>query len=160
MNRIGFGFDSHRFEAGRPLMLGGIKIEHDRGLAGHSDADVVLHAVMDAMFGAAAAGDIGEHFPDTDAAWAGASSAALLTETELLLAEMGWMVGNCDVTIICQAPKLGGQKLAMRQRLADLLGLDTSFVSVKAKTAEGMGMIGAGDGIAAYAVIMLEEMGE
>ena len=160
MNRVGLGFDSHRFEAGRPLLLGGIRIKHDKGLAGHSDADAVLHAIIDALFGAAAAGDIGEHFPDSDPAWAGADSATMLTEAQMLLAEMGWMVGNCDVTIICEAPKLGDLKFEMRQRIADLLGLDASFVSVKAKTAEGMGLVGKGDGVAAFAVVMLEEMSD
>jgi len=158
MNRVGFGFDSHRFEAGQPLVIGGVRVEHDKGLAGPSDADPALHAVMDAMFGAAAAGDIGEHFPDTDPLWAGADSATMLTEAQMLLAEMGWLVSNCDVTVICEAPKLGDAKHEMRQRIADLLGLDTSFVSVKAKTAEGMGLIGRGEGIAAFAVVMLEEM--
>jgi len=158
MNRVGFGFDSHRFEAGRPLILGGVTIEHDRGLAGHSDADVVLHAIMDAMFGAAAAGDIGEHFPDTDPTWAGANSGDMATETQMLLAEMGWLVANVDLTIICQSPKLGEQKSMIRQQISDLLGMDSSFVSVKAKTAEGMGFIGNGEGIAVFAVVMLEEM--
>jgi len=158
MNRVGFGFDSHRFEAGRPLMLCGVRVEHDRGLAGHSDGDAALHAVMDAMFGAAGIGDIGEQFPDSDARFDGADSGALLGEAQVILAEMGWLVSNCDVTVVCEAPRLTDHKPAMRQRLADLLGLDASFVAVKAKTAEGLGLIGAGEGLAAFAVVMLEEL--
>jgi 2-C-methyl-D-erythritol 2,4-cyclodiphosphate synthase len=160
MNRIGFGFDSHRFEVGRPLMLCGVRVEHPRGLAGHSDADAALHAVIDAMLGAAGLGDIGEHFPDTDAKWKNADSAALLTETVGMLGQMGWEVSNCDLTIVAQEPKLAGVKPAMRDRLADLLGMDPSGVNVKAKTAEGMGLIGAGEGLAVYAVVMLEETQE
>ena len=158
MNRVGFGFDSHRFEPGKPLRLGGVGIEHPAGLAGHSDGDAALHALIDAMFGAAGVGDIGEHFAETDQRWAGADSADLLTEAQMALAEMGWVVANCDVTIMCESPRLEPHKHAMRQRIGDLLGLDVSFVSVKAKTAEGMGPIGAGEGIAAYAVVLLEEM--
>ncbi len=139
-------------------MLGGMQLQHDRGLAGHSDGDAALHAIMDAMFGAAGVGDIGEQFPDTDQRWKGADSSALMMEAQMLLAEMGWVVANCDLTVICENPKLGEQKSAMRQRIADLLGMDPSFVSVKAKTAEGMGTIGAGEGIAALAVVLLEEV--
>ncbi len=158
MNRIGFGFDCHRFQAGRPLMLGGVHIEHDRGLAGHSDGDAAVHALIDAMFGGIGIGDIGEHFPDTDAKWAGADGARLLTEATVLVADMGWSVVNADVTVVAEAPRLGPHKHAMRQRIADLLGLDVSFVCVKAKTAEAMGPIGAGEGLAAFAVVLLEEM--
>ena len=160
MNRIGFGFDSHRFQAGRPLMLGGVRIEHDRGLAGHSDGDAALHALIDAMFGAAGMGDIGEQFPDTDPKWAGADSADLLTEATVLVAEMGWAMGNADLTIVTEAPRLGPHKQAIRQRIADLLGLDATCVAVKAKTAEQMGAIGAGEGLAAFAVVLLEEVSD
>ena len=157
MNRIGFGFDSHRFEAGRPLVLCGVKIPHEKGLAGHSDGDAVLHAVIDALFGAAGLPDIGEQFPNTDPKWKGADSGALLTEAIAALAQMGWGVVNCDVTVIAEEPKLLPHKSAMKERLADLLGLDPVAVSIKAKTNEGMGAIGRGEGLAAYAVIMLEE---
>jgi len=157
MNRVGFGFDSHRFVSGRPLVLGGVRVEHDRGLAGHSDGDAALHALIDALFAAAGLGDIGEHFPDTDPRWKDADSAALLSEAMAELAQMGWEVVNCDVTIVAEAPRLGSYKEPMRQRIADLLGMDASAVSVKAKTAEGMGLVGAGEGLAAFAVVLLEE---
>ena len=140
------------------MMLGGVQVPHDRGLIGHSDGDAVLHALIDALFGAAAAGDIGEHFPDSDPQWAGADSAMLLTEAVAEITGMGWGVANCDVTIIAEAPNLGEHKAAMGERIADLLGLDSSAVGVKAKTAEGMGAIGAGEGLAAYAVVLLEEL--
>ncbi|MCK4624205.1 MAG: 2-C-methyl-D-erythritol 2,4-cyclodiphosphate synthase [Phycisphaerae bacterium] len=158
MNRIGFGFDSHRFVEGRPLMLGGVHIKHDRGLAGHSDADAVLHAVIDAMLGASGLGDIGEFFPDTDEKNKNANSGVMLVDVLGELAQMGMEVVNCDVTIVAEAPKLTKYKIPMRERIAELLGLDISVVSVKAKTAEGMGLIGAGEGLAAFAVVLLEEM--
>jgi len=138
-------------------MLCGVRIADERGLAGHSDGDAALHALIDAMLGAAGLGDIGEHFPDTDAQWKDIDSGALLGEVMVLLAEMGWNIANCDVTIVTEAPKLAPHREAMRSRVADLLGLDPSFVSVKAKTAEGMGLIGAGEGLAAFAVVLLEE---
>jgi 2-C-methyl-D-erythritol 2,4-cyclodiphosphate synthase len=139
-------------------MLAGVRIEHDQGLAGHSDGDAALHALIDALLGAAALRDIGEMFPDTDPKWANADSGALLGEVLNELAILGWGVVNCDLTIIAERPKLGPRKAAMRERIADLLGIDSIVVGVKAKTAEGMGAIGAGEGIAAYAVVLLEEM--
>ena len=138
-------------------MLGGVRIKHDLGLAGHSDADAVLHAVIDAMLGAAGLGDIGEFFPDTDKKWKDAGSTKMLVEVLGELAQMGMAVVNCDVTIVTEAPKLSAYKMPMRERLADLLGLDISVVAVKAKTAEGMGPIGAGEGLVAFAVVMVEE---
>jgi 2-C-methyl-D-erythritol 2,4-cyclodiphosphate synthase len=160
MNRIGFGYDSHRFEAGRPLVLAGVKLPGERGLAGHSDGDAALHALMDAMLGAAGLGDVGEHFPPTDERFRNADSAALCTEVVALLAQMGWVVVNADLTIVTEEPHLAPHKQAMRDRVGDLLGLDTVAVSVKAKTNEKMDAIGAGEGLAAYAVVLLEELGE
>jgi 2-C-methyl-D-erythritol 2,4-cyclodiphosphate synthase len=160
MNSTGFGFDSHRFVDGKPLKLGGVLVEHPQGLLGHSDGDAALHALIDAMLGAAGLGDIGEHFPDTEARWKDADSAMLLGEAVGLLLQMGWSVVNCDITIICQAPRLGAYKMAMRERIADQLGLDPQAVSVKAKTAEGMGFCGAGEGLAAFAVVLLESLGD
>lgn len=160
MNRIGFGYDSHRFEAGKPLVLAGVKVPHDKGLAGHSDGDAALHALMDAMLGAAGLGDIGEHFPDTDERFKNADSANLCTEVVGLMAQMGWAAVNADITIVTEQPKLTAFKQAMRERVGDLLGLDSVAVSVKAKTNEGMDAVGAGTGLAAYAVVLLEELGE
>jgi len=158
MKRIGFGFDSHRFAPGRPLVIAGVRVEHDRGLAGHTDGDAALHALIDAMFGAAGLADIGEHFPDTDPKWKDADSTVLLTEAVAEVTQMGWAIENCDLTIVAETPKLGAQKGVMRERIADLLGLDSSAVAVKAKTAEGMGFIGSGEGLAAFAVVLLEEL--
>jgi len=155
MQRIGLGYDVHRFAPGRPLILGGVRIEHDQGLAGHSDADAVLHAVTDAILGAIAAGDIGEHFPDTDPKWAGADSAVFVRRALELADKQGFRIGNCDVTIMAERPKLTSHKAAMRRRIAELLGVEPSAVSVKAKTNEGMGCIGRAEGIAAMAVVML-----
>jgi len=157
MDRVGFGFDSHRFDAARALVLCGVRIPDEPGLAGHSDGDAGLHALIDAMLGAAGLGDIGEHFPDTDERWKDIDSGSLLGEVMVLLAEMGWNIANCDVTIVTEAPKIAPHRPVMRSRVADLLGLDISSVSVKAKTAEGMGLIGAGEGLAAFAVVLLEE---
>jgi len=158
MDRIGLGFDSHRFVAGRPLKLCGITVEHDRGLGGHSDGDAPMHAVIDAMLGAAGVGDIGELFPDTDDRWKGADGTTLLFEAMNVVLTAGWAPVNCDVTIITELPRLEKDKQAMRERIADLLGLDGSSVSVKAKTADGMGPIGAGEGLAAFAVVLMEEL--
>jgi 2-C-methyl-D-erythritol 2,4-cyclodiphosphate synthase len=158
MERVGLGFDSHRFAPGRPLMLAGVRVEHDRGLAGHSDGDAAIHAVIDAMLGAAGLGDIGDHFPDTDPKWKNADGAAMLSEVLAILSQMQWLMVNCDVIIVTEAPLLTPYKPAMRERLADLLGMDVTQVSVKAKTNEGMGAIGAGEGLAAFAVVMLSEV--
>ena len=157
MNRIGFGFDSHRFEQGRPLVLGGVTIDSPRGLAGHSDADAVLHAVTDALLGAVAAGDIGERFPDTDPQWQGANSARFVAAAMELVTAQGLCVGNCDVTVLAESPKLGTVKPRMRTRLAELLGVSEDAVAVKAKTGEGMGFIGQGEGIAAMAAVLLTD---
>ncbi len=138
-------------------MLGGLRVEYDKGLAGHSDADAVLHAVTDAVLGALAAGDIGELFPDSDPKWAGADSAAFVRHAAKLAAQAGMQVGNCDVTILAEAPKLGPLKHAMATRIAELLTCPAERVSVKAKTNEKMGFVGRGEGIAAAAVVMLEE---
>jgi 2-C-methyl-D-erythritol 2,4-cyclodiphosphate synthase len=157
MFRIGFGFDSHRFVAGRPLVLGGVRIEHEQGLAGHSDADAVLHAVTDAILGALAAGDIGERFPDSDARWKDADSAVFVAEAVRLAAERGLGVVNCDVTVLAEAPKLGPAKARMAGRIAELLGIATDAVAVKAKTNEKMGAIGRTEGIAAMAAVLLSD---
>ena len=138
-------------------MLGGLRVKHDKGLAGHSDADAVLHAVTDAVLGALAAGDIGELFPDSDPKWAGANSAAFVRHAAELAERDGMRVGNCDVTVLAEAPKLGPLKKAMAARIAELLACPAERVSVKAKTNEQMGFVGRGEGIAAVAVVMLEE---
>ena len=156
MIRVGIGYDSHRFEEGRPLVLGGIRIPHPRGLAGHSDADAVAHALIDAILGAAAAGDIGQHFPDTDPKWKGADSMALLRSAHQLVRERGYAVAQADLTIITEQPQLGPHLAAMAAKLAERLGVPAGSVSLKAKTNEGMGFIGRGEGIAVIAVATLE----
>ena len=156
MIRVGIGYDSHRFEEGRPLVLGGIRIPHPRGLAGHSDADAVAHALIDAILGAAAAGDIGQHFPDTDPKWKGADSMALLRSAHQLVRERGYALAQADLTIITEQPQLSPHLAAMAAKLAERLGAPPGSVSVKAKTNEGMGFIGRGEGIAVIAVATLE----
>jgi 2-C-methyl-D-erythritol 2,4-cyclodiphosphate synthase len=158
MNRIGMGFDSHRFVKGRPLKLCGVSIDHELGLAGHSDGDAALHALIDAMLGASGMGDIGEHFPDTQKEWKNADSSLLVYEAMEIVLQSGWVPINCDVTIITEAPGLKMRRHERRERIADLLGLDSTAVSVKAKTAEGMGLIGGGEGLAAFAVVLMEEL--
>ena len=153
--RTGFGFDVHRLTVGEELWLGGVKIEHSHGLAGHSDADVALHALTDAILGAAAAGDIGDHFPPSDPQWRGASSDRFLAHAVALASEAGYGVGHVDVTIVCEAPRIGPHKAAMRARLADILGIEVGAVSVKATTTERLGFTGRGEGIAAQAVATL-----
>ncbi len=155
--RIGYGYDSHRFEAGRPLMLGGVRIPGADGLKGHSDADVLVHAVIDALLGAAALGDIGSHFPDTDPKWKGADSALLLEQVVEEVAAAGYAVGNVDATVICERPRLRPHVDAIRARLAELLRIDVSRLSVKGKTNEKMDDIGAGLGIEVHCVALLEE---
>lgn len=150
--RVGSGFDVHRLADGEELWLCGIRIEHSRGLAGHSDADVALHALVDALLGAVGAGDIGDHFPPSDPQWRGASSDRFLAHAVQLVEEAGYVVGNVDVTLICEAPKIGPHRAAMRARLAELLGVDIQTVSVKATTTEKLGFTGRGEGIAAQAV--------
>jgi len=158
MHRVGFGYDSHCFVEGRPLMLGGVRIEHPRGLAGHSDADAVLHAVTDAVLGAMAMGDIGELFADIDAKWKDADSAVFVTEAVRLAARKGFAVGNCDVTVLAEDPKLSPHKDQMKTRVASLLGVAPDRVSIKAKTGEGLGFVGRGEGLTAVAVVMMEEI--
>jgi len=138
-------------------MLGGLRVEYDKGLAGHSDADAVLHAVTDAILGAMAAGDIGDLFPDSDPKWAGADSAAFVRHAAKLAERAGMTVGNCDVTVLAEAPRLGSLKKAMAARIAELLSCPPERVSVKAKTNEQMGFVGSGEGIAAFAAVMLKE---
>ena len=153
--RIGEGWDCHALVPGRKLIIGGVDVPHSTGLLGHSDADVLLHAIIDALLGAAGLGDIGSHFSDTDARFKGADSVDLLVETARLLAEQGYKIGNIDSTVIAQAPKLASHIPAMRKRIADALGLDTSRVNVKAKTAEKLGPVGQGLSIEARAVALL-----
>lgn len=154
--RIGHGYDVHRLTEGRALILGGVTVPFDRGLLGHSDADVLTHAVMDALLGAAALGDIGKLFPDSDAAYAGADSIVLLERVTALLREHGWQVGNVDATVVAQAPKLAPYVPEMRRRLAEAMGLDVDCVSVKATTEERLGFTGSGEGMAAHAVALIE----
>lgn len=155
MIRVGIGFDSHRFAEGRPLILGGVTIPHDRGLTGHSDADAVAHALTDAILGAAAAGDIGRLFPDTDPAHAGADSLRLLAEAHRVVREAGWTFAQGDVTVVAEAPKLAPHVAAMADRLAEVLGVGPGQLSIKAKTNERMGWIGRGEGLAVMAVATL-----
>lgn len=155
--RIGHGYDVHKLAEGRHLVLGGVDIPHEKGLLGHSDADVLTHAVMDALLGALALGDIGQHFPDTDPRYEGADSLVLLGHVTDLLRELGFRVGNVDATVLAQAPKLAPHIPAMRENLARAMGADVSQVSVKATTEEGLGFTGRKEGIAAHAVALLLE---
>jgi 2-C-methyl-D-erythritol 2,4-cyclodiphosphate synthase len=154
--RVGEGWDVHRLVEGRPLVLGGVRIPHSHGLLGHSDADALCHAITDALFGAAGLGDIGRHFPDTDAAYRGADSLALLAEAARRVQAAGWTLVNVDSTVIAQAPKLAPHIDAMRDSLARALGVSRDCVNVKAKTAEGLGAVGEGGAIEARAVCLLE----
>ena len=156
--RVGHGYDVHRLVEGHALILGGVTVPFDRGLLGHSDADVLTHAVMDALLGAAALGDIGKLFPDSDAAYAGADSIALLERVTALLREHGWQVGNVDATVVAQTPKLAPYIPEMRRRLAEAMGLDVDGVSVKATTEEKLGFTGSGEGMAAHAVALIERL--
>lgn len=153
--RVGIGYDSHRFTPGRPLILGGVTIPHAQGLAGHSDADLVCHALTDALLGAAGLGDIGRMFPDTDPQWKGADSVRLLAQANLAVVEAGHHFVQADITVIAEAPRLAPHIAAMQQRLAQALVVNPSAISVKAKTNEGMGWIGRGEGMAALAVATL-----
>jgi 2-C-methyl-D-erythritol 2,4-cyclodiphosphate synthase len=155
--RIGEGWDIHRLEEGRKLILGGVEIPHAKGLRGHSDADALLHAITDALLGAAALGDIGTHFPDTDAQFQGADSAVLLAEAARRVRAKGFEIGNVDSTVIAQAPKLAPHIPVMRQSIAKALGLDLGQVNVKAKTAEKMGPVGEGLAMEARAVVLLKQ---
>ena len=154
--RIGHGYDVHRLAEGRRLILGGVDIPWERGLLGHSDADVLTHAVMDALLGAAGLGDIGKHFPDTDPAYAGADSLKLLSHVAGLLEERGWAVGNVDATVLAQRPKLAPHIPRMRDNLARAMGVEPDRVNVKATTEEGLGFTGSGEGMAAHAVALIE----
>jgi len=157
--RVGIGHDVHRLVAGRKLILGGIEVPHTCGLDGHSDADVVMHAICDAVLGAAGLGDIGEHFPNTDPKYKGISSSLLLKEVCQKVSDAGWSVGNVDVMILAEAPKLKEFKPKMRYHIALELGVEPSQVNIKAGTNEGLGFIGAKEGIAAYAVVLLNKNG-
>lgn len=158
MMRIGQGYDVHRLTGDRDLILGGVKVPYEKGLLGHSDADVLTHAVMDALLGAAALGDIGQHFPDTDPAYRGISSIALLKNVRKLLEERGYVIENIDSTIIAQQPKLASYRPQMAKNIAEALLLEEGRVSVKATTEEGLGFTGSGEGIAAQAVALLTEL--
>ena len=155
--RVGIGHDTHRLIEGRPLLLGGVRVAHSRGLAGHSDADVVLHALTDALLGAAGLGDIGDAYPDTDPAWKNADSSVFLRETLSRLNHAGWRVVNVDVILFAQEPKLGPIKADIRKNLTQLLGLDAGAVNVKAKTGEHVGHIGRAEALACQAVALIEQ---
>lgn len=155
--RIGNGFDVHRFEEGRPLFLGGILIENHAGLAGHSDADVLIHAIIDSLLGAAAIGDIGELFPDTDNTFKNIRSTLLLEKVVAELASRGWKIVNVDSTVICETPKISRYKLEMREKLAGIMQIPVDCVMVKGKTTEKLGFTGRKEGIAAYATALLEK---
>lgn len=157
MTRFGMGYDVHRLTEGRKLLIGGVEIPYEKGLLGHSDADVLLHAVTDAILGAAGLGDIGRHFPDTEAKWKGADSRKLLEMAVALVREKGFRVGNVDATIVAQAPKLAPYIPTMRENVAASLGVEEARVNVKATTEEHLGFTGRGEGMAAYAVCGLEE---
>ena len=156
--RIGEGYDVHRLVENRRLILGGVEIPYEKGLLGHSDADALLHALMDAMLGALALGDIGEHFPDTDERYKGIDSRELLRHTAKLIAEKGWQLGNADMTIIAQAPKMAPHIQTMRENIAADLNTDIDNISVKATTEEKLGFTGSGEGIAARAVVLLKRI--
>ena len=156
--RIGMGYDVHRLTEGRELILGGVTIPYEKGLLGHSDADVVVHAIMDALLGAAALGDIGQHFPDTDPAYKGISSIALLEHVGRLLSDHQYVIGNIDATIIAQHPKMAPYREEMMQNVAKALQIDRSQVNIKATTEEGLGFTGIGEGISSQAICLLEEV--
>jgi len=153
--RIGHGFDAHRFGEGSHVTIGGVRIEHDKGLQAHSDGDVLIHAVCDALIGAAGLGDIGRHFPDSDQQYRGIDSRILLRRVRDVLAELGWRVSNLDCTVVAQAPRLGPHIELMCARMAQDMGISPDRVNVKATTTEGMGYTGRGEGIAAHAVVLL-----
>ncbi len=153
--RIGQGFDVHAFGEGDHVMLGGVRVAHDRGVEAHSDGDVVIHALCDAMLGALALGDIGKHFPPSDPQWKGADSRSFLRHCALLLQQRGWRVGNADTTVICERPKVGPHADAMRALLAEDMGIAIADISIKATTSEKLGFTGRGEGIAAQAVVLL-----
>jgi 2-C-methyl-D-erythritol 2,4-cyclodiphosphate synthase len=155
--RVGIGYDAHQFIAGRPFILGGVTIEHSKGLLGHSDADALSHTISDAILGAAALGDMGKYFPDTDLKWKNADSLSMLKECARLAGEKGWVIGNVDSTIICQKPKLAGYLDAMKEKIAVTLGVSADKISVKAKTTEEMGFEGRQEGLSTQAVVLLQK---
>ena len=156
--RVGHGFDAHRLVADRPFILGGVRVPHETGPLGHSDGDVLAHAISDALLGACALGDLGAHFPDTDPQWKDADSLRLLAACHELAVRHGWTIANIDATVVVQAPRLSPYVPMMRDALSDVLVLDATRISVKVKTSEGMGYTGDGSGIAAYAVILVEAL--
>jgi len=155
--RVGIGFDAHRFTEGRPLILGGVEILFHYGLEGHSDADVLIHAIMDAILGAAALGDIGQHFPDTDDQYRNISSLILLSKVANNMEKNGFRIGNIDCIVMMEEPKLSPYRDEIQQKIADTLGIEKDKVGIKASTTEGMGFIGRGEGVAAQAVVLIEE---
>ena len=157
--RIGLGYDVHRLVSGRPLVLGGVTVPFEKGLLGHSDADVICHAVGDALLGAAALGDLGTHFPDADPRWKDISSLRLLEKVDRLIRRKSFRIVNVDATLVAEEPKIAPHILEMRRRLAKALGISPEHVSVKATTTEGLGPVGTGQGMAAYAVAVIEEAG-
>jgi 2-C-methyl-D-erythritol 2,4-cyclodiphosphate synthase len=156
--RIGSGFDVHAFTDGDHIMLGGVRIAHERGVDAHSDGDVLLHALCDALLGALALGDIGRHFPPTDPQWKGADSRVFVSHCATLVKGQGWRLGNADLTVICETPKVGPHAQAIRESIAVILGVDPDLVSVKATTTERLGFTGRGEGIAAQAVVLLKPL--
>ena len=153
--RIGQGYDVHAFGEGDHVVLGGVRVPHDRGVVAHSDGDVVIHALCDAILGALALGDIGKHFPPSDPQWKGADSRAFLRQCNALARERGWRLGNCDVTVVCERPKVGPHASAMRELLAQDLDVEVDAISIKATTSEKLGFTGRGEGIAAQAIVLL-----
>lgn len=156
--RVGIGYDVHKLVEGRKLIIGGVEIPYEKGLLGHSDADVLLHAIMDALLGAAAMGDIGKHFPDTDPAYEGISSVALLRNVGELLQEKGYEVGNIDAIIVAQRPKMAPYREQMRENVAKALGIAVGQVSIKATTEEGLGFTGTGEGVSSQAVVLIQKI--
>jgi 2-C-methyl-D-erythritol 2,4-cyclodiphosphate synthase len=156
--RVGVGFDAHPFAEGRALKLGGVAIAHPRGLAGHSDGDALLHAVADALLGAAGRGSLGEHFPDGSEAWRGADSTVLLGATAALVAEAGFRVGNVDAVVLAEAPKIAPHAAAIRSRVAEILGVEAGRVSIRGTSTNGLGFTGRAEGIAVIAITLLEEL--
>jgi 2-C-methyl-D-erythritol 2,4-cyclodiphosphate synthase len=154
--RVGIGYDAHQFISGRPFILGGVTIEHTKGLLGHSDADALSHAISDAILGAAALGDMGKYFPDTDLKWKNADSLAMLKECLRLVKEKGWAIGNVDSTIICQKPKLASYISSMIEKIAETLEVSSDKISIKAKTTEEMGFEGRQEGLSTQAVVLLQ----
>lgn len=157
--RVGIGYDCHRLTEGRRLVLGGVEIPHDRGLTGHSDADILTHAIIDALLGAAGMGDIGGHFPDSDERWSDASSLELVAQVKEMLQERGWSVVNLDATLVMEAPRISIYIEEMRELLGERLDIEPARVSIKATTSEGMGFVGRGEGAAAFATVMIGREG-